>query len=173
MSATCLDFSFRIQSSHPVPLTFACTFASKFVCFHLDLLARVRTDISAFDLRSVFAASGHFFLSRCPWICRIDSGTVHPKPSRELSKWPKQGLNLSASLNVFSSSDPAACKRKTVKCVVIVSSGKRRRLLCTPPVCATLTAQEIIVQRVGDDRECGKMCQSGDVLQDLCSPWSI
>lgn len=58
---------------------------------------------------------------------------------------------------LFSSSEPSACKHKTIKCV-IVSSGKRCRLPRTL-IIATLTAQEIIVQHVRDDEECEEMCQ--------------
>lgn len=46
-SLTCLYFSLWVQLSYTVPLTFACTFASGFVCFHLDLLASAWTDVLA------------------------------------------------------------------------------------------------------------------------------
>lgn len=57
---------------------------------------------------------------------------------------------------------------------VSVSPGTHCRLLCTPCCCdSTLCSGRLLCNVVLVRVECGKMCQNGDVLQDLCWLWSI
>lgn len=69
---TCLYFSLWVQLSYTVPLTFACTFASGFVCFHLDLLASAWTDVLALT-HALF-----LLLTNCKTVLAL-----HPAPFSE------------------------------------------------------------------------------------------